>query len=81
VSIYTGLRISDVCTFRSDRLLNTGECHIRTTKTGRKVYTWLPEWLRDRIQARVETAWASHLQQPQHDQSKRHYGHLAPQAE
>jgi len=54
VSIYTGLRISDVCTFRSDRLLKTGECHIRTTKTGRKVYTWLPEWLRDRIRARVE---------------------------
>lgn len=54
VSIYTGLRISDVCTFRSDRLVETGECHIRTTKTGRKVYTWLPEWLRDRIRARVE---------------------------
>jgi integrase len=53
VSVYTGLRISDVCTFQSDRLLGSGECHIRTTKTGRKVYTWIPQWLQDRIRARA----------------------------
>jgi integrase/recombinase XerD len=52
VSVYTGLRISDVCTFQTDRLLENGECHIRTTKTGRKVYTWIPQWLQDRIRAR-----------------------------
>ncbi len=53
VSVYTGLRISDVCTFHIDRLQDSGECHIRTTKTGRKVYTWIPQWLQDRIRARV----------------------------
>lgn len=53
VSVYTGLRISDVCTFHGDRLLDSGECHIRTTKTGRKVYTWIPPWLQGRIRARV----------------------------
>jgi integrase len=31
VSIYTGLRISDVSTFRADRLRESGECQIRTT--------------------------------------------------
>ena len=53
VSLYTGLRISDVCTFHAGRLLASGECHIRTTKTGRKVYTWIPEWLQERIRARA----------------------------
>ena len=54
VSIYTGLRISDVATFHIDRLQKGGECHVRTTKTGRKVSTWIPEWLQNRIHARVE---------------------------
>jgi integrase len=54
VSMYTGLRISDVATFHVDRLLGGGECHVRTTKTGRKVYTWIPEWLQERIHARAE---------------------------
>jgi integrase len=51
ISVYTGLRISDVATFHIDRLLPTGKCHIRTTKTGKKVYTWIPSWLQDRIRA------------------------------
>jgi integrase len=54
VSVYTGLRISDVSTFHVDRLLPGGECHIRTTKNGRKVYTWIPEWLQERIRRRAE---------------------------
>jgi len=53
VSTYTGLRISDVATFHIDRLQKNGECHVRTTKQGRKVYTWVPEWLQERIRARV----------------------------
>jgi len=54
LSVYTGLRISDVPTFTIHRLLPNGECHIRTTKTGRKVYTWLPDWLQARLRARVK---------------------------
>ena len=53
ISVYTGLRISDVCTFHVDRLLETGECRIRTTKNGRKVYTWIPSWLQQRIHERA----------------------------
>ena len=55
VSLYTGLRISDVATFHIERLLENGECQVRTTKTGRKVYTWIPEWLQTRIRARAVT--------------------------
>jgi integrase len=54
ISVYTGLRISDVSTFHIDRLRSNGECHIRTTKSGRKVYTWIPEWLQQRIRRRAE---------------------------
>jgi integrase len=53
VSVYTGLRISDVSTFHADRMKPTGEIHIRTTKSGTHVYTWVPEWLQERIRARA----------------------------
>jgi integrase len=53
ISVYTGLRISDVCTFHIDRLLPSGECCIRTTKNGKKVYTWIPTWLQQRIHERA----------------------------
>jgi integrase len=52
VSVYTGLRISDVSTFHIDRMQPTGEIHVRTTKAGTHVYTWVPEWLQERIRAR-----------------------------
>ena len=54
VSVYTGLRISDVCTFRSDRMKSTGEIQVRTTKSGTHVYTWVPEWLQERIRIRAQ---------------------------
>lgn len=54
ISIYTGLRISDVALFRADRMLPTGEIRVRTTKAGTHVYTWVPEWLQERIKARIE---------------------------
>jgi integrase len=52
VSVYTGLRISDVSTFHIDRLQPTGEIRIRTTKAGTHVSTWVPEWLQERIRER-----------------------------
>jgi len=54
VSVYTGLRISDVSTFHVDRMQPTGEIHVRTTKAGTHVYTWVPEWLQERIRARAQ---------------------------
>jgi site-specific recombinase XerD len=53
VSVYTGLRISDVCTFRVDRMQSTGEIRVRTTKAGTHVCTWVPEWLQERIRVRA----------------------------
>jgi integrase len=52
VSVYTGLRISDVATFHIDRLHATGEVKVRTTKTGTDVNTWVPEWLQQIIRRR-----------------------------
>lgn len=54
LAVYTGLRISDLCLFRIDRMLPTGEIHIRTTKAGTHVRTWVPEWLQERIRARAK---------------------------
>jgi integrase len=54
VSVYTGLRISDVATFHAARLQPTGEIRIRTTKAGTHVLTWVPQWLQDRIRDRAQ---------------------------
>ena len=54
VSVYTGLRISRCHDLSCRSALSTGEVHIRTTKNGRKVYTWIPDWLQDRIQIRAQ---------------------------
>jgi len=54
VSMYTGLRISDVSTFHIDRLHPSGECQVRTNKNGRKVFTWIPVWLQERMRIRAE---------------------------
>jgi len=32
---------------------DTGEILVRTTKAGTHVYTWVPEWLQERIRARA----------------------------
>lgn len=54
LSIYTGLRISDVALFNIDRLRSNGEIVVRTTKAGTHVCTWIPQWLQDRIRARAK---------------------------
>lgn len=52
VSVYTGLRISDVATFHASRLRPNGEIWVRTTKSGTDVCTWVPEWLQKVIRRR-----------------------------
>lgn len=54
LSIYTGLRISDVALFHIDRLQPNGEIFLRTTKTGTHVCTWVPAWLQERIKERAK---------------------------
>jgi site-specific recombinase XerD len=55
VSVYTGLRISDVCLFHIDRMQADGAIRLRTTKAGTHVCTWVPEWLQERINERART--------------------------
>jgi integrase len=55
ISVYTGLRISDVATFHIDRLQGQREVHVRTTKANTMVYTSVPEWLAERIRIRART--------------------------
>jgi integrase len=54
LSIYTGLRISDVALFNVDRMLPNGEIRVCTTKAGTHVYSWAPKWLQDRIRERAK---------------------------
>jgi integrase len=54
ISVYTGLRISDVSTFHLSRLQAGGEILLRTTKGGTHVYTWVPQWLQERIRSRAD---------------------------
>jgi integrase len=51
--VYTGFRISDATFFNIDRLKGS-QVFIRATKNGGDIFTYLPDWLRDRLRARAE---------------------------
>jgi len=53
VMVYTGLRISDVGLFHMDRLKGN-EVFLRAKKNGGDVFTYVPDWLRDRLSARAK---------------------------
>jgi integrase len=53
VLVYTGLRISDVTLFHMSRLRGN-EVFLRAKKNGGDVFTWVPDWLRDRLQQRAK---------------------------
>lgn len=53
VSVYTGLRISDVVLFDIERL-HGNEVFLRAKKNGGDVFTYIPDWLRDQLNARVK---------------------------
>jgi integrase len=50
---YTGLRISDVVLFDMERL-DGNEVFLRAKKNGGEVFAYIPDWLRDRLQARTQ---------------------------
>jgi hypothetical protein len=52
LSVYTGLRISDVATFDIGRRLKGNDVFVRMHKTKRELYTWIPGWLVDRLPER-----------------------------
>ncbi len=52
LSIYTGLRISDVATFNISERLNGNDVFLRMHKTKKELFTWIPDWLVNRMRAR-----------------------------
>lgn len=50
---YTGLRISDAAFFEMKRLKGN-EVFLRAQKNGGDVFAYIPDWLRDRLEARAE---------------------------
>lgn len=81
ISVYTGLRISDVSTFRIDRLQENGECHIRTTKNGRRVYTWIPEWAAGTYSGPRRKIWSSYIRPTLHARHERDHRCVAAEAQ
>jgi integrase len=57
VMIYTGLRISDVCLFDMNRLRGN-ELFLRAKKNGGDIFTYIPDWLRDRLHDRASRCGA-----------------------
>ena len=53
LSIYTGLRISDICLFDVSKRLEGNDVYLRMHKTGKPLYTWIPDWLAARLRARA----------------------------
>ena len=53
VSVYTGLRISDVVLFDIERL-HGNDVFLRAKKNGGDVFTHIPDWLRDRLTTRAK---------------------------
>jgi hypothetical protein len=52
LSIYTGLRISDVSTFNIAERPNGNDLFLRMHKTKKELYTWIPDWLVNRLRDR-----------------------------
>jgi integrase len=53
VMVYTGLRISDVGLFNMNRLQGN-EVFLRAKKNGGEVFAYIPDWLRDQLNARAK---------------------------
>jgi integrase len=51
--LYTGLRISDIVLFDIERL-HGNEVFLRAKKNGGDVFTYIPDWFRDRLIARAK---------------------------
>ena len=52
LSIYTGLRISDVATFDIESRLDGNNVFLRMHKTRKPLFTWIPDWLVKRLKTR-----------------------------
>ena len=55
LSLHTGFRISDVVLFNAEERLRGNAILLRAHKNGSNVYTWVPDWLADRLRKRQKT--------------------------
>jgi hypothetical protein len=60
LSIYSGLRISDVATFDISARLKGNDVFLRMHKTKKELYTWIPDWRVSWLRAREEKHGATH---------------------
>jgi hypothetical protein len=51
MSVHTGMRISDVVTFDITKRLQANDILIRIHKTGKELFTWIQDWLVERLRA------------------------------
>jgi hypothetical protein len=49
LSVFTGLRISDVAMFDVEKRLQGNNIFLRAKKNNRRLFTWVPNWVRDRL--------------------------------
>lgn len=54
LSLYTGMRISDVATFDITKRLDGNNVFLRMHKTNKPLFTWIPDWLVARLKARQQ---------------------------
>jgi hypothetical protein len=52
LSLYNGLRISDVATSDVEKRLKGNDVFLRMHKTRQDLYTWIPDWLGARLRQR-----------------------------
>ena len=81
VSLYTGLRISDVATFHVDRMKPSGEILPGTTKAGTHVYTWVPGLASGTHSSARHGIWSVHLWRAYDEGHQRRNRRLAPQTD
>lgn len=56
-SLYTGLRINDVLTLKTDKVRRTARPYVRDSKTGKLHRIYLPSELRERMLAQAGRVW------------------------
>ena len=77
LSIYTGLRISDVALFNIDRMKASGEIRVRTTKTGANVNTLGSQMVAGPHSRACEDPRRLHLWHPHHQRPGRYHRGMA----
>lgn len=74
--MYTGLRISDVVLFDIERL-HGNQVFLHAKKNGGDVFTYIPDWLSDRLNRACQASWETAIPDRRHEASRYGHRHLA----